>query len=165
MCAQHNKTALSLLLSHSHSRTHPITQQFWKLSISKVADITHHTIFMLSPFSQQRILQYLSCRWCVTKWMFEKAGAGVWPSPGHGHPGKYQIQPENGESGWMGRNTENTERRGSRDICKSLKRLTTAATACSLLSLFGQKIGNTHTDLEFVRTVGTGGPVKFFLTV
>ena len=21
-------------------------------------------------------------------------------------PGKYQIQPENGESGWMGRNTE-----------------------------------------------------------
>ena len=60
---------------------------------------------------------------------------------------------------------EYREWRGSRDICKSLKRLTTAATAYSMLSLFGQKIGNTHTDMEFVRTVGTGGPVKFFLTV
>ena len=42
---------------------------------------------------------------------------------------------------------EYRERRGSRDICKSLKRLTTAA--YSLLSLFGQKIGNTHTHIEW----------------
>ena len=103
---------------------------------------------MHSPFLQQRILQYLSCQWCVTKWMFEKAGAGVWPSQPRPWPSrqisntawKWRIGMDGAEY------REYRERRGSRDICKSLKRLTTAAaTAYSLLSLFGQKIGNTHT--------------------
>ena len=66
-------------------------------------------------------------------------------------PGKYQIQPENGESGWMGRNTE----RGGGGYLQKLLLKRRAA------SLFRQKRARkqkgSHNGVTGVQAADAGG--------